>query len=79
MISDKNIDYLLNKIRSLEEEIRRKDSKVTYNGVPIEYVADKVLEEAYKKSDDNILDNSSTFIMLELTRRKKLRIKVIEA
>lgn len=38
MISDKNIDYLLNKIRSLEEEIRRKDSKVTHNGVPIEYV-----------------------------------------
>lgn len=78
MISDKNIDYLLNKIRSLEEEIRRKDSKVTYNGVPIEYVADKVLEEAYKKSYENILDNSSAVIMLELTRRKKLRIKVIE-
>lgn len=78
MISDKNIDYLLNKIRSLEEEIRRKDSKVTHNGVPIEYVADKVLEEAYKKSYENILDNSSAVIMLELTRRKKLRIKVIE-
>lgn len=77
---DKNIHFLVSRVRELEEELKSKESITTYNGTDIRYVADETLENM--KEDTNFYPNFAHIKIMsgvteELQKRKLQGVKIV--